>query len=253
MIEIKKLLYATHLKEPNLSLFEGLLDIKKIGLEEIMLLCESLPQELKESLSEQGINLRRVEGSGPLDSRILESANRENPSLVVAHLSREKRKLFRDGAATNLIKNTLFPLLLIHENGKVRGSSTRGLFDSVILATDWSDSAYKTLLYIIGLKELLGVLDIVYVLNEKPTIKDIRQLKERVEEVRKICLEDKIDAESHIYAGKTAGEIILASKDYNATLIAMGYQSKDIFKEIFSGSACYRVAEESPVPVLIIP
>ncbi len=218
-----------------------------------MLLCESLPQELKESLSEQGINLRRVEGSGPLDSRILESANRENPSLVVAHLSREKRKLFRDGAARNLIKNTLFPLLLIHENGKGTLSSTRGLFDSVILATNWSDSAYKTLLYIIGLKELLGVLDIVYVLNEKPTIKDIRQLKERVEEVRKICLEEQIDAESHIYAGKTAGEIILASKDYNATLIAMGYQSKDIFKEIFSGSACYRVAEESSVPVLIIP
>ena len=252
-MQIKKLLYATHLKEPNLSLFEGLLDIKKIGLEEIILLCESPSQELKESLSEQGINLRRVEGSGPLDSRILESANRENPSLIVAHLSREKRKLFRGGAARNLIKNTLFPLLLIHENGKVKGSSTRGLFDSVILATNWSDSAYKTLLYVIGLKELLGVLDIVYVLNEKPTIKDIRQLKERVEEVRKICLEEQIDAEAHIYAGKTAREIILASKDYNATLIAMGYESKDTFKEIFSGSVCYQVAEESSVPVLIIP
>jgi len=252
-MQIKKLLYATHLKEPNLSLFKGFLDIKKIGLEEIILVCESPPQELKESLSEQGINLRRVEGSGPLDSRILESANRENPSLVVAHLSKEKRKLFRDGAARYLIKNTLFPLLLIQENGEVRGSSTRGLFDSVILATNWSDSAYKTLLYVIGLKELLGVLDIVYVLNEKPTIKDIRQLKERVEEVRKICLEEQIDAESHIYAGKTAVEIILASKDYNATLIAMGYESKDTFKEIFSGSVCYQVAEESSVPVLIIP
>jgi len=253
MIEIKKLLYATHLKEPTYSLFEGLLDIRKMGLEEIILVCESPPQELKESLSEQGINLRRVEGSGPLDSRILESANRENPSLVVAHLSREKRKLFRGGAATNLIKNTPSPLLLIHENGKGTLSSTRGLFDSVILATDWSDSAYKTLLYIIGLKKLLGVLDIVYVLNEKPTIKDIRELKERVQEVRKICLEEQIDAESHIYAGKTAREIILASKDYNATLIAMGYESKDTFKEIFSGSVCYQVAEESSVPVLIIP
>lgn len=253
MIEIKKLLYATHLREPTYSLFEGLLDIRKMGLGEIILLCESPPQELKESLSEQGINLRRVEGSGPLDSRILESANRENPSLIVAHLSREKKKFFTGGAATNLIKNTPSPLLLIHENGKGRGSSTRGLFDSVILATDWSDSAYKALLYVIGLKELLGVLDIVYVLNEKPTIKDIRQLKERVEEVRKICLEEQIDAESHIYAGKTAGEIILASKDYNASLIAMGYQSKGILKEIFSGSVCYQVAEESSVPVLIIP
>lgn len=253
MIEIKKLLYATHLREPTYSLFEGLLDIRKMGLEEIILLSNSPSEDLGRKLSEDGLNLRAVQGSGPLPFRILETASTENPSLIVAHLNREKKKFFRGGMARNLIKNTLFPLLLIHENGKGRGSSTRGLFDSVILATDWSDSAYKALLYVIGLKELLGVLDIVYVLNEKPTIKDIRQLKERVEEVRKICLEEQIDAESHIYAGKTAGEIILASKDYDASLIAMGYQSKGVLKEIFSGSTCYQVAEESSVPVLIVP
>ena len=253
MIEIKKLLYATYLKEPTYSLFEGLLDIRKMGLEEIILLSESLSQELKERLAEHGINLKRIEGSGPFISRILETADREHASLIVAHLNREKKGFFRGHTARNLIKNTLSPLLLIPENGEGRSSSTKGLFDSVILAIDWSDSAQKALLYLIGLKEIVGVLDIVYVLNEKPTVKDIRQLRERVEEIRKICLEDKIDAESHIYAGKTAGEIILASKDYNVSFIAMGYQSKGIFKEMFSGSACYRVAEESSVPVLIIP
>ncbi|GAF81992.1 unnamed protein product, partial [marine sediment metagenome] len=150
-------------------------------------------------------------------------------------------------------KNTRLPLLLIHEKNKEISSSKRGIFDSLILATNWSDSAGRAWLYIIGLKKIVGVLDIVYVLNEKPTVKDIRQLRDRVEEIRNICLEEKIDAESHIYAGKTPTEILLAAKDYNATLIAMGYDSKGIFKEIFSGSACYRVAEESSVPVLIIP
>lgn len=253
LVKIKKLLYITHLKEPTYDLLEGFLDIKKIGLEEIILLSNRLPQELKEKLSERGINLKRDEGSGPLVPRIIETAEREHVSFIVAHLNREKRKIFKGSTTRNLIKNTPLPLLLINENGKGRNSSTKGLFDNVILATDWSDAAGRAWLYIIGLKEIVGILDIVYVLNEKPTVREIRQFRDRVEEIRKICLEEEIDAESHIYAGKTAGEIILASKDYNATLIAMGYGSKGIFKEIFAGSACYRVAEESPVPVLIIP
>ncbi len=105
----------------------------------------------------------------------------------------------------------------------------------------------------IGIKEIVETIDIVYVLYEKPTIGEIRRLKERVEEVRKICLAEDMDAESHIYAGKTADEIVLASKDYNATMIAMGYKPTGTLKEIFSGSSCYRVVEKSSVPVLIIP
>ena len=242
LVKIKKLLYVSHLKEPTWNILEGLLDIKKIGLEEIILLSEGLPQGLKERLSEHGINLKRDEGSGPLIPRILETANREHTSFIVAHLKREKRKFFGGGIARNLIRNTPFPLLII-----------KGLFDSVILATDWSDAARRTWLFIIGLKEIIGVVDIVYVLNEKPTIREIRQLRDRVEEIRRICLEEKIDTESHIYAGKTPEEILLAAKDYDATLIAMGYGSKGIVRETFSGSACYRIVEESSVPVLIIP
>jgi len=252
-VKIKKILYIPHLKEPTYDFLEGLLDIKKIGLAEIILFSESLPQGLKEKLSEQGINLKRDKGSGPLIPRILDSANKENASFIVAHLNREKRKKFKGSVARNLIKNTRLPLLLIHENGEEGSFSTKGLFDSVILAINWSDSTQRALLYIIGVKALVGLIDAVYVLSEKPTVKDIRQLRDRVEKIRTICLEEEIDTESHIYAGKTPEEILLAAKDYKATLIVMGYGSKGIVKEITSGSACYRVAEESPVPVLIIP
>lgn len=252
-VKIKKILYIPYLKEPTYDFLEGLLDIKKIGLEEIILFSESLPQGLKEKLSEHGINLKREKGSGPLIPRILDSANRENASFIVAHLNREKRKMSKGSVVRNLIKNTRLPLLLIHENGEEGSFSTKGLFDNIILAINWSDSTQRALLYIIGVKALVELIDAVYVLSEKPTVKDIRQIRDRVEEIREICLEEKIDTESHIYAGKIPEEILLAAKDYNASLIAMGYDSKGIFKEIFSGSACYRVAEESTVPVLIVP
>ena len=252
-IKIKKILYIPYLKEPTYDLLEGLLDIKKIGLEEIIFLSEKFPQGLKEKLSEHGINLRIDQGSGELIPSILDVASKENASFIVAHLNREKRKMFKGSVVRNLIKNTRLPLLLIYENGEEKNFSTKGLFDNVILAINWSDSTQRALLYIIGLKALVVLMDVVYVLSEKPTVKDIRQLRDRVEEIRTICLEETIDTESHIYAGKTPEEILLAAKDYKATLIVMGYGSKGLLKEIASGSACYQVAEESPVPVLIIP
>jgi nucleotide-binding universal stress UspA family protein len=252
-MEVKKLVYATDLREPTYDIFESLLAIKKTGLERIILLSETAPEGLRRRLSNDGVDLRTVEESKPLPSKILETADREHASLVVTRLNREKKRLFRGDAVRELIRNTRYPLLLIQENAAGKRFSTRGLFDSVLLATNWSDSANKAFLYIIGLKEIVGLLDIVYVMNEKPTVKDIRQLKERIEELRRICLEEQIDAESHIYAGKTAAEIVLASKDYDATLIVMGYNAKGPVQEIFSGSACFRVAEKSSVPVLIIP
>ena len=117
-MEAKKILYATNLKEPTYDLLERFLDIKKIGLEEIIFLSKSLPQELKEKLSEHGINLKEVEASGPLISKILDTAKRENTSLIVANLKREKRKLFRGTIVRNLIKNTPLPLLLVNEDNK---------------------------------------------------------------------------------------------------------------------------------------
>ena len=252
-MEIKKLLYITHLREPTYELLEGLTEMGKVGLKEVILLPANPSKELRDRFSDHGIDLKGVDGSRPLIPWIFEVADKEHVSLIIAHSHGEKEGFLRGSTARRLIRNTPVPLLIIHQNGDEESPSTRGLFNSVILATDWSDAARRAWLYMIGIKEIVGTVDIVYVLNEKPTIGEIRQLKERVEEVRKICLAEDMDAESHIYAGKTADEIVLASKDYNATMIAMGYKSTGALKEILSRSSCYRVIEKSSVPVLIIP
>jgi nucleotide-binding universal stress UspA family protein len=252
-MEIKKLLYVTHLREPTYEFIEALTEMGKIGLKEIILFPEKPPKELADRLSGHGIHLRGVDGSGPLIPGIFEVADKEQVSLIIAHSHEDHEGLLKGSSARRLIRNTPVPLLIIREDGREKSPSARGLFSNVILATDWSDAAGRAWLYIIGIKKIVGVLDIVYVLHEKLTIGEIRQLRERVEGVRKICLEETVDAESHIYAGKTADEIVRASKDYNATMIAMGYKPKAALKEFISGSSCYRVLEKSSVPVLIIP
>jgi nucleotide-binding universal stress UspA family protein len=252
-MEIKKLLYVAHLREPTYEFIETLTEMGKIGLKEIILFPENPPKELVDKVSVHGIHLKGINTSRSPIPEILEVANREQVSLIIAHSHGDQEGLIKGSGAKRLIRNTPVPLLIIREDGHGSSPSPRGLFSNVILATDWSDAAGRAWLYIIGIKGIVGVVDIVYVLHEKLTIGEIRQLRERVEEVRTICLEEQMDAESHIYAGKTADEIVLASKDYNATMIVMGYKSRGSLKEFITGSSCYRVLEKSSVPVLIIP
>jgi len=252
-MEIKKLLYVAQLREPTYEFIESLAGMEKIGLKEIILFPENPPKELVARLSVHGIHLKGINSPRPKVPEIVEAASREQVSLIIAHSHGDREGPIKESSAKRLIRNTPVPLLIIREDGHETSPSPRGLFSNVVLATDWSDAAGRAWLYIIGIKEIVEVVDIVYVLHEKPTIGEIRQLRERVEEVRRICLEEQMDAESHIYAGKTADEIVLASKDYNATMIAMGYKSKRPLKEFISGSSCYRVLEKSSVPVLIIP
>ena len=250
-MRLKKILYATNMKDPVYNIIEGLLEIKKIGLEEIILISISPPEELKAKFHNNGINLKELDGPEPFISNILDSSYKENASLVVCHLEQEDKKFFEGSPVKQLIKNTKLPLLII--NNKNSKTPKKSIFDTVIFATDWSRIVQNALDYILGLKKIIGVLDIVNVLNEKPTIKDIRLLKEKTEEIRKICLKENIDAESHIYAGKTAEEILLAAEEYDATVIIMGAGSKNYIKGIFSGSTTCEVAEKSPVPVLVVP
>lgn len=251
-MEIKKLLYVNH-REPTYEFVEALTGMGKIGLEEIILFPEKPSKELADRLSSRSIHLRGVESSGRLIPTLFEVADKEQVSLIIVHSHKDNDGLLRGSAARRLMRNTPVPLLFILEDKEAGCPSVRGLFDSVILATDWSDAAGRAWLYIIGIKKIVGVVDIVYVLHEKPAIGEIRKLRERVEEVRKICLEETMDAESHIYAGKTPEEIVLAAKDYNATMIAMGYKQRGSLKDFISGSTCYRVLEKSSVPLLVIP
>ena len=252
-MEIKRIIYTTNLEKPTYDSIEPLLGMKGAGLKEVILFSEGLSDEVKGRLSEEKIAIKAIDGTEPFMPALLDLADKENASLIVFHMKREKSRLFRRSAERSLIKNTHIPVLLMHENGIESDYRKRGLFDNVILATHWSDSARRAWLYIVGLKKILGVVDIVYVLNEKPTVKEIRQIKERTEEIRKICLEEKIDAESHIYAGKTPDEILLAAEEYDASLIIMGASSKNAVEKLFSGSAPCAVAEKAHVPVLIIP
>jgi Universal stress protein family. len=247
-----KLLYATNLKENALSsgLIESMLVLRRVGLKNIVFLQTDASKDWFGDMSIQGISsslLIEKELSPPW---ILSVAEKGNVSLIVVNLDGGARNPSRNSLIKDMMRRSPVPVLITN-GAAVAG---KGLFEHVVFATDWSPASEKALTYLLGFREILGELDIVNVIKGKLTLKDMRDLKERLSHTRKRCLDEKIDAESHIYAGKKSEEIITASRDYRATLIVLGALSpKPVYKEIFGASSSHRVAVEAAVPVLVVP
>ncbi|MCD6486739.1 MAG: universal stress protein [Syntrophobacterales bacterium] len=247
-----KLLYATNLENQALSfsLIENILVLRRVGLEEIVFLQTTPFDEWFENLSGIGIKCRILVEETLSLSRILSVAGEEDVSLVVANLDRKTHSPSRSSLIKGLIKRSSAPVLVINDTS-MRGKE---LFEDIVFPTDWSPASEKALTRLLDFSVIIKRLDIVNVINGKLTVKDIRELKQKLVQTRKMCLNKKIDAESHIYAGKTVEEIITASEDYRATLIVLGaVPKKPFYKEIFRGNLSCRVAEEAVVPVLVVP
>lgn len=262
-----KLLYVTNLGENTLSfnMIEDLLVLKQAGLEEIVFL-QTIPDIMMDKsetksrdkwlvdLSNLGVNSSILTEEVLSLPGILNAAKKEEVSLIVVNLDGKTNNPSRSSLIKNLIKYSPIPILVLNGSKQAVAGEDKGLFDHIVFTTDWSPVSEKALTYLLGFKEILGAVEIVNVINGKLTVRDMRELKERLAHTRKICLDENIDAESHIYAGQTSEEIITASKDYRATLIVLGAISeKPLLKKIFNKSSIYSVVEEAAVPVLIVP
>ena len=266
-----KILYATDLSEPGFKVVEGLSGLSSIGFKEIVFLCTmekeeggdkseaktatlELFEQWKEKLSDYGLKATIRIDPGNLASGVLNTIHEDQISFVVVHFNKKKRGMLSGGSVVgNLIKAADVPVLLVDKDETTLSFGSKGMFERVMFATDWSPASERTLQFILGFKELISELDIVNVIYEKLTVRDLRQLMDKLRDTRKRCLKQGIDAEYHLYAGKTVDEIMLAAQDYNSTLIVMGAIPRQNLKDIFLGKPSCRIAKKASVPVLLVP
>ncbi|MEA1900233.1 MAG: universal stress protein, partial [Thermodesulfobacteriota bacterium] len=261
---VGKILYATDHRRPSSRVLDGLSGFRDIGFKKIIFLCvikdrpEDVTPELleqwKEKLNSYGLEATIKIDSGNLSSSVLKTIHENQISFAVVHFNKKKRRiLFGDSIVKKLIKEASVPVLIVDEDETGLKLTSKGAFERVLFATDWSQASEKAFQIILGFKQLIKELDIVNVIHKKLTVRELRQLMERLRETRNKCLKEGIDAEYHVYAGKTVDEIILAAQDYNSTSIVMGSTSGQRFKDIFIGKHSCRVVERTPVPALLVP
>ena len=152
-----------------------------------------------------------------------------------------------------LIRSAPVPVLFLHDAGLPPVTAEKGFFYHPVFATDWSGASKTALRYVLNLKAIIEMLEIVHVMNRRFSVRDMRNLKQQLAETRGVFLEEGIDAEAHVYAGKRPDEILLAARDYGATAVIMGASDRHRLKRLFSRSCTLCVAESLELPVLVIP
>ena len=252
-MEIKKLLYVTDMNSPSFEGVDQFMVLRKLGVEEVIFLDAIAAEDWEERVSKYGLKSRTLAGEGPILSRILDAARQEGPSIIAASLNRRRRKVLRGSLVKKLLRSSPVPVILLNQETHSSGPLEKGVFHHVIYATDWSAVSEEVMKYLLNFREIIEMLEIVNVIHKKLSVRELRSLKQRITETRRIFLDEGIDAEAHIYAGKPHEEILLAATDYDATAIVMGTSCKSPMQEIIRRSCSYRVAEEAEIPVLLTP
>lgn len=257
---LERLLYATNLDEPKGKLLESLLETTKVGLREVVFLhargkiiAERYSQEWQTRVSSLGAKVWTHGEEGNLVASILKVASGNSFSLVAAEFSSDGARAVSRRDIRRLVKGLAIPVLIARQVREMAQPPAAGVFDHLIFATDWLPASDRAASFLLGLNGLAKEMDIVNVIQKKLTVGEMRGLKKKLQDTRRMFSSQGIDAEFHIYAGKPAEEIMLAAQDYHATLIVMGNSRKAAVRKIFPGRTVCKVAEETVVPTLFIP
>lgn len=295
-MKLKKILFPTKFRELAFNSLESLLELKKVGLEEIVL-TYIIPREevgfvpyggymkdeeerlreqaqirfsdWQDAISAKGVESKVVIEVGKPIANILRISKRENVDLIVA--GRKKRttleKVYIGSATLELIRRSTVPVLVskymvqFEWQGEMITKVNDHIFKSPLLATDWSDPSEKGLKMLSSLKGLADKVLVGHVIGVKiskgRTKAELdrieKESKERLDDYCKRLSNERMNAEPHLFSGRSAPEIMRMAREHKASMIVMGTTGKDRLKAFWLGSVSHRVAETSELPVLLVP
>ena len=292
MKPIRKILFPTKFEDLSFRCVERLYPLKAAGLEEIVFLFvidreevgfdlfrgfdKKLANQMREearlhfddwekSLVQQGLRAtHRVEIGSP-EGKILQISCEEEVDLIITgrqtHVPADA--IYLGGTSMGVMRRTAIPVLVCkHEASEVACEMPGGnVYERVLYATDFSEDSLCGLEFLKRLRGVVRVADVIHVITERELQRHSEEevRAEEVESQRRleaICAnlrELGMEATPHLLAGSIAHEVIQAAADHHSTLILMGTKGKHGVKEIWLGSASHRVAEGSPLPVLLVP
>jgi len=226
-------------------------------------------EDWQESVSEKGIETKiRIEVGTPIP-KIMSIAEEEKVDLIVAGRGKrtEIEEVYLGSHTLGLIRRATIPILVskymvrFEREGELATQVNGRIFSNPILATDWSKPSEKAMEVLIALKGSVEKAMVAHIIevkiakgHDKSGLERLeKESEKRLNEYCDTLKKNGIKAESHLSSGKSAPEIIRVAREHKASMIIMGTTGKDRFKEFWLGSVSHRVAEESELPVLLVP
>ncbi|KPJ63639.1 MAG: hypothetical protein AMJ45_07175 [Syntrophobacter sp. DG_60] len=291
-MEIKKILFPTKFRELAFDSLVALTDLKRAGLEEVILLhiieiekvgftpyggylkeeeerlreiAKIRFEEWQEVLQKKDINSKVYIEVGRPVGRMLSVAEKEKVDLIVA--GRKKRgglkRLYMGSTMLDLTRSSKLPIMVFkymadfEREGEVFIRINDRPFERLLVATDWSKPSERALEYVFKFKNLIKQVDVLHVLSNRLIKEEFEKAKIENKEKFKVWAskfeKEGIKASFHVGVGKTADEILDRIETHDTTMIIMGTTGKDsLWKEFWLGSVSHRLAELAEVPVLLI-
>lgn len=289
MKKIRKLLFVTKFEDLCYDALNSLLVLQHSGLEHVVFLNVIerdqvamqrgsgylKEEEIKlketanirfidwaENLFELGLEVGAYIEVSTLIPEILRVIDIESPDLIVIGQSHKGiiKQLYAGSDVMELVRRAKVPIMvfkhMIEDN-----IIPEKLFDRPLFATNWSDTSMKTVEYIKGLKNIVGQMHIIHVVQENALkgtdsheVQKVR--KEERKKLEMLCDElgkEGIDARPHVYVGDPQKEIEKAAREYQATIVILGSGEKASILKRWVGSISKNIADNSVYPCLLIP
>ncbi|MFN3505232.1 MAG: universal stress protein [Caldimicrobium sp.] len=290
---LRKILYTTKFRYLSFHSLLEFLELKKIGLEEIVLL-HIIPREevsfvpfggylkdkaieLREAailkfkewereLQKESIKTKIYVEIGDIVGKILEVIEKEAPNLLIIGKKKTTYPLTAS-YSKEIIRNSPIPVILYRrlvikelEEGTIQRENVR-IFRKPLLTYDFSEACSRALDYLIQFKDLVQELSMVHVLKER-SLKDLTEekIQQTEEEIKQnLAIEGRvfkdlgIPCEFHIRIGDPAEEILGLAREKENTLIVLGKSCKGLISQVFLGSVSATLIEKSEIPLLIVP
>lgn len=277
----KKVLVALDFSGPSMELFNSVPDLKKLGLEELLLVhtvrvelrvqdgISPLQLKFLERLKEKKAELERegfrVEIEVPVGAPAEEikrlSEQRGIDLILIGSIgeSSRVRELFLGSTVADMIRISSIPVLV--EKYIAVGDKAHRIpiftekLATVLLPTDFSGSAEYVYSNILKIADKLEKVILLHVIDKGDTLKKIqeaeKEAKNRLIKWKEKFQDKGIKTMHLVLTGPASQIIMLAAEQEGATLIAMARRGKGRLAGLLIGSTADQVIRKTNRPVLL--
>lgn len=277
---LKKVLLATDFSEPARRLIQCLPELKRMGMEEVVLFhaisvmkAQASALELKQyneeelekekiKLEEQGLKVSVKVPLGFAPQEIIETAKEEEASLILmgSHGGGMIKSIFLGSTTFDVIRMSEIPVL-VEKYKNVKSDDYRLAcdlkFDKILFPTDFSPCSR------IGygrLKELAPKAQQIHLVSVLETISNQsvwEEAKERSEQEMMLMKKELealgTEAQTHVTQGTPSRQILEIADREKVSLILISRRGQGKIKDLLLGSTAEAVARQSKQPVLLVP
>ena len=225
-----------------------------------------LMEEKKEYLESIGLKVKvkvEVITIGEVYRTILENAEKEEVSLIVmgARGKSPIKDLLLGSISTNIVRHAKTNILIMRYRlveeleGVKHEKFCPMIFSKVLLPTDFSDPAGKTISFMKEIKDIKEI-DLLNVVSKGETEEEIEEnvteAKSNLVNIKGELVRAGLNVIDHVRVGNVPEEIISTAEDNDVSLIAMSTHGKGWLRELLIGSTTCAVVRRANRPVLVV-